>query len=96
MNEVQRGTLAVSIVRISEVSASRRFLMHYFYGSFNPFLGACPLFGGWPLLGGSVMEGSTVLVSLPPSDNGGSGRDVLYSHRGSSGRGVCRCVHYLH
>ena len=44
------GMLAVSVVQTSEVSASQRFLIH---SSFNPFLGACPLFGGWPLLGGS-------------------------------------------
>ena len=55
MHIVRQGTPLVSVVRNTEASASRRFLKYYLYGSFNPFLAACPF------LGGSVMGGSTVI-----------------------------------
>ena len=53
MGAVYSGLPSMSAVRISEASASRRFLMYYLYRSFDPFRGACPL------LGGSVMGGFT-------------------------------------
>ena len=49
--------------------------MYEFYGSFNPFLGACPFLGGCPLFGGSVMRGST--VSRSPATLDISRRELL-------------------
>ena len=55
------GACSLSVVWSREVSATRRFLMYYFYRKSNRGHGICPLYRGCPLFGESVIRGFTVL-----------------------------------